>query len=83
MSPIFFGDTVYIKEEMWRRTQQHTTVVQQVSEMFEHCSLIDTSGATEVTQEATACDHHISRRVLARTTNAAYTPAIRKLISRS
>jgi len=52
------------------RTKKHAAVVQQVAEMFEHGSLIDTSRTTEIAQETTACDHHVGRRILHRyTTN--------------
>jgi len=46
------------------RTEQHAAVVEQVAEVLEHRSLVDSPSSTEVAQEPTARDHHVSRRVL-------------------
>jgi len=46
------------------RTEQHAAVVEQVAEVLEHRSLVDASSSTEVAQEPTTRDHHVSRRVL-------------------
>ena len=59
------------------RTEQHAAVVEQVSEMFEHRSLIDASRPAEITQEPTAGDDHVSRRILRIQTHA---PKLRFLV---
>ena len=46
------------------RTQKHAAVVQEITEMLKHCSLVHATGAAEIAKESTARDDHFGTRVL-------------------